>query len=148
MRGTSRILRWGLIAVGITSGLLALWLFFAPFDIVVVPLPTEPFTFESLEANPLLADCSPTFRQLVAPPTQGRGVLWLPPGHEVGGGRLSNMQPLCRDVGRGRALSSLGFAGMAALALILGAKGSTGRVAKDASAITHSPEPTPPAPIL
>jgi hypothetical protein len=134
MRDMSRILRWGLIAGGIASGLLALWLFLAPFAIVVVPLPTEPFTFESLQANPLLADCSPTFRQLVAPPTQGQGVLWLPPGHEVGGGRVPNMQPLCRDVGRGRALSSLGFAGTAVLALILGAKGSTRKAAKEASA--------------
>ncbi len=134
MRGMFRILRWGLIAVGVASGLLALWLFLAPFDLVVVPLPTEPLTFESLEANPLLADCSSTFLQLVAPPTQGRAAMWLPPGHEIGGTRSTNMQPLCRDVGRGRALSSLGFAGTAALALILGAKGWARKVAEEASA--------------
>lgn len=117
MRGVAGLRRWALVAVGAGAAALAFWLFLAPFRILI-----SQDTFDVSSKPTYIADCSPAFRQLIAPPAQGRAV----PGpleNGVSGAIQPNHDPLCRDTGRTRALSSLGFAGTAVLAFALTAGG-------------------------
>lgn len=121
MEGVTRLLRWALVVVGAGTAMLALWLFLAPFRILL-----NEHTFDVLSEPTSIADCSPAFRQLVSPPAEGQAVPGPPDEYGVSGIIQPNHDPLCRDMGRTRALSSLGFAGMAVLAFALMAQGRWG----------------------
>ena len=114
--GVSRLIRWGLAVIGLGSAALALWLFVAPFRMLIEDPTLDPL------GDTYIADCSPAFRQLVAPPSPGRAVLGPSDVNGIAGVLQPNHHPLCQDSGRARALSSLGFAGTSTLAFALALK--------------------------
>mgnify|MGYP001572151274 CR=1 FL=1 len=111
--GGSRLVRWGLVIVGLGSSVLALWLFLAPFRIQVF----EGRVFEVGEiADPsqlrpdLAANCSAPFRQVFSSPLESPGIQFV---------SVTDLQPICLNVARNRTLASVGFAVAALLALVL-----------------------------
>ena len=112
MGGASRFVRWGLAVIGLGCLAAALWLFLDPFRVQVFK--EELHVGDTVDVLPtrgdFAADCSAPFRQLMAPPAE-RPVSMV---------SVANVQPICRNVGRDRALASLGFA-VAALCAFAGA---------------------------
>jgi hypothetical protein len=114
MGDASRLIRWGLAVIGLGCLAVALWLFLDPFRVQVFKDP-EVHAGDTIDPNTLrgdlAVDCSAPFRQLVGPPAEAPGVPFV---------SVANLQPICRNVGRDRALASLGFA-LAALCAFAGA---------------------------
>ena len=123
--GGSRLMRWGLVIVSLGSSVLALWLFLAPFRIQVFEGPVfevgEIVDPSEVRAD-LAADCSAPFRQVFSSPLEGPGVRFV---------SVTDLQPICLNVARNRALASVGFAVAALLALVL---------------VTRTARPTPGSP--
>ena len=115
MGGKSKVGRAALLLVALVTTLLAIWLFFAPFG-VRATYGSEGTPASAGSVTGLIGACSPAFRQLISPPAQGlsRGLQ----GYSMDL-TFPNLDPLCRDIGRTRALSSLGFVVAALLALAL-----------------------------
>lgn len=112
--------RPALLLLAIPCALVAVWLFVVPFKVRAEHGPVPGTLPDVLPARDgLIGACSPAFRQLVSPPSQG-----VPPPREgfTFDVTFPNLDPLCRDVGRTRALSSLGFAMAASLAVALARK--------------------------
>jgi hypothetical protein len=128
--------RLALLLLAIPCALLAVWLFVVPFNVRAEHGPLSlPGTMPDVlpARDGLIGACSPAFRQLVSPPSQG-----TPPPREgtTWDVTFPNLDPLCRDVGRTRALSSLGFAMAASLAIALAGRRRA----------TRKPEQTPASP--
>jgi hypothetical protein len=126
--------RLALLLLAIPCASLAVWLFVVPFNIRAEQGPLPGVMPDPMPARDgLIGACSPAFRQLVSPPSQG-----TPPPREgfTYDVTFPNLDPLCRDVGRTRALSGLGFAIAASLAVALAGKRRT----------TRGPEQTPASP--